>query len=126
MPDLTRAQLFKSIYKREELKREHLKSIIRLPNIKYTESITEEINWNQLWESSFEPVTIDDFAAVRAEFHNPILGVEHEIVITPKMSFGTGHHPTTWMMVRAMKEISFENRAVLDFGTGTGIFAILA
>ncbi len=116
----------KAYIKEEEFNREHLKSIIRLPNIKYTESITEDINWNQIWEAGFDPVTIEDFAAIRAEFHSPILGVEHEIIITPKMSFGTGHHATTWLMVRAMKEISFEDRALADFGTGTGILAILA
>ena len=116
----------KAYIKEEEFNPAHLKSIIRLQNIKYTESIIEDINWNQIWEAGFDPVIIEDFVGIRAEFHRPIAGVRHEIIITPKMSFGTGHHATTWLMMRAMKEISFEDRALADFGTGTGILAILA
>ena len=83
-------------------------------------------NWNALWESNFEPVVVDDFCAVRADFHQPIKKVQHEIIITPKMSFGTGHHATTYMMMQQMKDIDFINKKVFDFGTGTGILAILA
>jgi ribosomal protein L11 methyltransferase len=83
-------------------------------------------NWNALWESNFEPVSIDNFCAVRAEFHQPIIGVEHEIIITPKMSFGTGHHETTYMMIEEMRNINFIGKKVFDFGTGTGILSILA
>lgn len=86
----------------------------------------EEQNWNQLWESNFEPVVVDDFVAVRANFHEPILNVEHEIIITPKMSFGTGHHATTFLMMQQMREIEFKEKFVFDFGTGTGILTILA
>ena len=94
----------------------------------YTFAITtlEEKNWNEMWESNFEPVLIERFCAIRAEFHKPIPGVEHEIVITPKMSFGTGHHATTYMMIDQMGDIDFKEKTVLDFGTGTGILAILA
>jgi ribosomal protein L11 methyltransferase len=88
--------------------------------------IMEDQNWNQVWESNFDPVVVDDFCAIRADFHPPASGVEHEIIITPKMSFGTGHHATTYMMVRQMKSIDFKNKRVFDFGTGTGILAILA
>lgn len=90
---------------------------------------TKEIvpqNWNALWESNFEPVVIDDFVAVRAHFHNPIPSVQHEIVITPKMSFGTGHHATTTMMIEQMRHLDFTNKTVFDFGTGTGILSIIA
>lgn len=83
-------------------------------------------NWNNLWESNFEPVIVDDFCAIRAGFHQPIKNVKHEIIITPKMSFGTGHHATTYMMIQQMKDIDFVNKTVFDFGTGTGILAILA
>ncbi len=85
-----------------------------------------ETNWNQVWESNFEPVVVDDYVALRADFHKPITNTKFEIVITPKMSFGTGHHATTYMMIELMKEIDFNGRSVLDFGTGTGILAILA
>lgn len=83
-------------------------------------------NWNALWESNFQPVVVDDFCAVRAHFHEPIEGVLHEILITPKMSFGTGHHATTWMMMQQMRDLDFAGKQVFDFGTGTGILAILA
>ncbi len=83
-------------------------------------------NWNQVWEDSFEPVEVDSFAFVYAHFHEPKPGFEHYIQITPKMSFGTGHHATTRLVMRLMKGIDFSNRSVLDIGTGTGILAILA
>lgn len=83
-------------------------------------------NWNALWESNFDPVIVDDFVAVRADFHSPIESVEHEIMIMPKMSFGTGHHATTYLMMQQMRKIDFKNKSVFDFGTGTGILAIIA
>ena len=85
-----------------------------------------EQNWNEVWESNFQPVTVDDFCSIRASFHKPIKDITHEIIITPKMSFGTGHHATTYMMIQQMKDLDFQNRTVFDFGTGTGILAILA
>ena len=91
-----------------------------------TISLIEPRNWNEEWEKSFEPVIIDEFCAIRASFHPPVAGVQHEIVITPKMSFGTGHHATTYQMIKLMKEIDFSNKTVVDFGTGTGVLAILA
>jgi len=94
--------------------------------IPYKLSTIEERNWNKEWESNFQPVIIDDFCAIRADFHQSIKNVKHEIVITPKMSFGTGHHPTTEMMIRMMREIDFKSKTVFDFGTGTGVLSILA
>lgn len=85
-----------------------------------------EQNWNKVWESNFDPVVVGNFCAIRAEFHQPIQGVKHEIVITPKMSFGTGHHATTYMMIEQMKDLDFTGKKVFDFGTGTGILAILS
>jgi ribosomal protein L11 methyltransferase len=94
----------------------------------FTFNITSipEQNWNAVWESNFEPVVVDDFCAIRADFHQPIKNVQHEIIITPKMSFGTGHHATTYMMIEQMSNINFTKKRVFDFGTGTGILAILA
>jgi ribosomal protein L11 methyltransferase len=111
---------------------ETLNEIAQRHEVDYQKTIIEETNWNLVWESNFQPVIIDDWihgtpwVAIRAHFHEPIRGVEHEIVITPKMSFGTGHHATTWMMIQQMGEIDFNNKTVFDFGTGTGILAILA
>lgn len=85
-----------------------------------------EQNWNNEWEKNFQPILIGNDIAVRASFHEPFPGVKHEIIIDPKMSFGTGHHATTSMMMQLMLKENFENRSVLDFGSGTGILSILA
>lgn len=103
-----------------------LKEIAFKYQLDFSETIIAAQNWNEVWESNFPPVRVGDFVGIRAEFHQPIENVEHEIVITPKMSFGTGHHMTTAMMLNQMRYIDFQNKAVLDFGTGTGILAILA
>lgn len=95
-------------------------------SVNYSLEAIEQQNWNAEWESSFEPVIINDFAAVRAGFHAPVYGVQYEVVITPKMSFGTGHHATTYLMMQQMAGISFSHQKVFDFGTGTGVLAILA
>ncbi len=86
----------------------------------------EPKNWNEAWEKDFQPVILEDFCAIRADFHEEISGVLYELLITPKMSFGTGHHATTYMMLQAMRDIDFYAEKVLDFGTGTGVLAILA
>jgi len=83
-------------------------------------------NWNQEWESNFEPVDVDGKCYIRAPFHPQKNNYPYQIVIEPKMSFGTGHHETTTLMVRWMLETDFQNKPVLDMGCGTGILAILA
>ena len=96
------------------------------PNSDYSiEKIAEE-NWNTKWEAGFSPIKINDFVAVRAKFHSDVKGVKFNLIITPKMSFGTGHHATTFMMIQAMEHIDFINKNVIDFGAGTGVLAILA
>ncbi len=101
-------------------------------NLSFSVTDVEDKNWNQLWESNFHPVVINHsiyntpWVSVRAEFHEPIKNAEHVIIITPKMSFGTGHHATTFMMIKMMSELDFTEKKVLDFGTGTGILAILS
>lgn len=104
----------------------YLQSIAGENGRKYVSSLIKHQNWNEAWEASFEPVILEDFCAVRAEFHAPIHRVLHEIIITPKMSFGTGHHATTFMMINAMRHIDIKAKSVFDFGTGTGILAVLA
>ena len=87
----------------------------------------EHQNWNAVWESNFEPVRVGDFVGIRAHFHPEFKpAVAHDLKITPKMSFGTGHHPTTFSMIQLMQRIDFKDKTVYDFGTGTGILAILA
>jgi ribosomal protein L11 methyltransferase len=103
-----------------------IKSVISRYSITYSWTVIPETNWNAKWESEFTPVVVDEFVAVRADFHKAIRNVKHEIIITPKMSFGTGHHATTYLMLQMMRGIDFKGKAVLDFGTGTGVLAILA
>jgi len=85
----------------------------------------EEQNWNAQWEAGFRPVEISDFCRIYADFHEKKPGFVHEILINPKMAFGTGHHETTHMMIQAMEHLPMEGK-IWDFGTGTGILAILA
>jgi len=83
-------------------------------------------NWNEIWESNFQPVIVEDFCAVRADFHKPVPGVSHELVINPKMAFGTGHHETTWMCLLALRDLPCQGAKLLDYGCGTGVLAIMA
>ncbi|WP_143306968.1 50S ribosomal protein L11 methyltransferase [Chitinophaga vietnamensis] len=104
-----------------------LREIVAPYGVGYTKETIQQENWNAVWESNFQPVRVGDFCGIRAAFHAPFEPQPaHEIVITPKMSFGTGHHATTSSMIRLMQGLSFEGRRVFDFGTGTGILAILA
>ena len=105
----------------------NLEIIFKQYNLNYSKSTIKEENWNAIWESNFEPVRVEDFVGIRAYFHpNFEPPVQYEIQITPKMSFGTGHHPTTFTVMQLMREMDFKAKAVYDFGTGTGILAILA
>ncbi len=92
----------------------------------YTRTEIPKTNWNEEWEKNFSPVYVDDLVCVRAHFHDKSINVKHDIVITPKMSFGTGHHDTTWLVSKTMFSLDFKNKSVLDMGCGTGILAILA
>ena len=90
----------------------------------------EQVNWNSEWEKNFEAIQVDDLVSIRAPFHdNPItmdIGIKYDIVIEPKMSFGTGHHETTHLMIQHLIDLDLENKTVLDMGCGTGILAIFA
>ena len=105
---------------------EALVRFLTILNLTYSKSIIKKQNWNLIWEANFEPVQVDDFVGIRAGFHSPFTNVLHEIVITPKMSFGTGHHATTYLVMQLMRNINFRDESVFDYGTGTGILAILA
>ncbi|MEO7444190.1 MAG: 50S ribosomal protein L11 methyltransferase [Ferruginibacter sp.] len=94
--------------------------------VDYRLSEIKDQNWNSIWEESFLPVIVGDYVAIRAAFHEEIKNVKHDIIIHPRMSFGTGHHATTWLMMDAMQQLNFERKVVQDYGTGTGILSILA
>ncbi len=93
--------------------------------INYTFDEIEQTNWNAEWEKNFQPIVVDNVCTVRAPFHN-IPTTKYDIVIEPKMSFGTGHHETTHMMIEHILNNDFTNKSVLDMGCGTGVLAILA
>ena len=103
-----------------------LASLFQNMNVLYTLKRIAPQNWNASWEESFEPVQMDEFAVIRASFHPKMNNVMHDIIITPKMSFGTGHHATTFLMIQEMRGLNFKDQSVIDFGTGTGVLAILA
>lgn len=107
-------------------------NIVEQNNLKYCISNVKEENWNEIWESGFDPVNIlypeseQIFAHVRAFFHEPFFNATHDLLITPKMSFGTGHHATTFQMMQQMSLIDFIGKNVIDFGSGTGLLSVLA
>lgn len=92
----------------------------------YTVNEIEQQNWNAQWESSFQPIEIDKFCRIRAPFHDTDSSFMHELIIEPKMSFGTGHHATTRLIIKYMQQINFSGKHVLDMGCGTGVLAIMA
>lgn len=92
----------------------------------YTVEEVEKKNWNEEWEKNYDPIIVADKCIVRASFHSPEQAFPYEIIINPKMSFGTGHHETTHLMLKAQMEIDHKGKAVLDIGCGTGILAIMA
>ncbi len=92
--------------------------------ITFQQKKVEIENWNHTWETNFKPIAVGDECLVRASFHKAE-GREFEIIITPKMSFGTGHHETTYMMLKFILEHDFLGKTILDMGSGTGVLAIL-
>ncbi|MGN6567306.1 MAG: 50S ribosomal protein L11 methyltransferase [Flavipsychrobacter sp.] len=113
-------------YIAEESYSKDAEAVLEEYNLSYKNQVIPKQNWNAVWEENFQPVIVDGFCTVRADFHEMQVETHYEIVITPKMSFGTGHHATTQLMMMQMQELPFKNARVLDFGTGTGILAILA
>ena len=94
--------------------------------IDYTFEDIEQTNWNEEWEKNFNPIVVDDMVSVRAPFHEKRDDVKYDLIIEPKMSFGTGHHETTHMMIQHILQNDFKHKSVLDMGCGTGVLAILA
>jgi len=115
--------------KKEEWNSEILNDIQILKSkefiIDHTFNEIEQTNWNEEWEKNFKPIVVDDICTVRAPFHETP-NTKYDIVIEPKMSFGTGHHETTHMMIQHILNNDFKDKSVLDMGCGTGVLAILA
>jgi ribosomal protein L11 methyltransferase len=114
----------------DQFERIHFQEVIEkyaVPaEIAVREGIMPKINWNEEWEKHYDPISIGEKVYVRASFHIPKPGVEYEIVINPKMSFGTGHHATTFLMLSHQLGIDHPGKTVVDIGSGTGILAIMA
>jgi ribosomal protein L11 methyltransferase len=94
--------------------------------LQFSTDRVEKENWNEQWEKSYEPIDVEGKCLIRAEFHAPDKKFPYEIVITPKMSFGTGHHQTTYLMVKNQMTIDHRNKRVMDAGCGTAILSIMA
>ncbi len=125
LQDALKAYLPVGIFSEKEFE-----NLIKQIDVKYSTSIIKQTNWNQNWERNFDPIQVDinekPFAYLRAVFHSPHPTARYDLLITPKMSFGTGHHATTFQMVEQMSAIDFSGKRVIDFGTGTGVLSILA
>lgn len=109
----------------EGLIAEQLSKYLGLSGYKRKDNLIPDQNWNAAWESSFEPIVVDDLCRVRAPFHRAHDGLP-EIIIEPKMSFGTGHHDTTYLMLRHLFKLEMRGKSLLDMGCGTGVLAIAA
>lgn len=120
-----KAYIIADNFDQEELD-ERLQSYHNILTFSYEVNLIPQKNWNAVWESNFQPIKIKDQVWVRATFHEPRPDFPLEIVIDPKMAFGTGHHQTTSMMMDFMLDTVFTGKKVLDMGCGTGILAILA
>jgi ribosomal protein L11 methyltransferase len=94
--------------------------------ISHTTKLIQDENWNAEWEKNFEPINVEDKCMVRAPFHSLEGSFEYDLIIEPKMSFGTGHHDTTYQMIAELMALDVKNKTVLDMGCGTGVLAILA
>lgn len=95
-------------------------------SISYDWEVIKTQNWNEVWEKNFDPIIIEDQCVIRAPFHKDTPKLNYEIIIEPKMSFGTGHHETTYLMLKTMLDLDFKDKVVLDMGCGTGVLAIFA
>ena len=118
-----------NLYYRGNLMTEPIKTLCSLLSLDCVHEISIEkpTNWNAIWESSFDPVRVSDFCIIYAHFHQIIpANFLYNIQITPQMSFGTGHHETTRLMMLQMRSLNWSEKKVFDFGSGTGILAILA
>lgn len=118
------AYIQEDLYSEEALKDLNL---LNSPDVEisYESRQMPNINWNEEWEKNFTPINIDDKVLIRAEFHES-QNLPYEIIIQPKMSFGTGHHATTHLMIQQMYDMDFKDKKVLDMGCGTSVLAIFA
>jgi ribosomal protein L11 methyltransferase len=118
--------LLKVYFSQDDFIENEMAALAQRFSCSFQHQIIPEQNWNSQWEHHFQPVILGSFCGIRADFHSPIKGVKYELIVTPKMSFGTGHHATTALMIRLMETLDLADKRVFDFGCGTGILAILS
>ncbi len=111
-------------FNREAL--DEMLSVYNIPPDTVQVTSMEDVNWNEEWEKSYEAILVKNRCIIRAEFHPKPENIEYDILIQPKMSFGTGHHDSTRLIVELMLDMDFHNKSVIDVGCGTGVLAILA
>ncbi len=121
---------FEAYVEKENYNKELLQSIKekykRLTPLVFYQDRIEKQNWNEEWEKNYEPIIVDDRCLIRADFHKIEKKYPYEIIITPKMSFGTGHHQTTYLMIKNQLDINHQNKRVMDAGCGTSILSVMA
>jgi ribosomal protein L11 methyltransferase len=121
---------FNAYIKEDDFKQEVIENAVNdyvgMFEFSYQTNFIPQKNWNEVWESNFEPISIENKVRIRATFHEPVAGFDYEITIDPKMSFGTGHHQTTALMLQWVLETDVKDKLILDMGCGTAILAILA
>ena len=123
--DGLKAYIRSDLFNKEKLT-EIVDDISSFTKIDLSIKVIKKENWNADWENNYSPVHINKDCVIRAHFHARIPNIEHEIIITPKMSFGTGHHETTFLVMNQIFELNLEGKHVLDIGSGTGVLSILA
>lgn len=123
-PEGTQAYIQANVFNEETLKQI---SVLSMPEVTvaYTQKIIPSQNWNETWESAFEPIEINEKCWIRAPFHS-VDNRPYDVLISPQMAFGTGHHETTFLISQTLFNIPLKNKTVLDMGCGTGVLALLA
>ncbi len=121
---------FEAYVEKEKYDKELLQSIkekyLQQTALVFYQDRIEKQNWNEEWEKNYEPIIVDDRCLIRADFHKIEKKYPYEIIITPKMSFGTGHHQTTYLMIKNQLDIDHKNKRVMDAGCGTSILSVMA
>jgi ribosomal protein L11 methyltransferase len=112
-------------YDKEQLELIKAKYSAQTP-VNFSQDRIQKQNWNEQWEKSYEPIVVEDKCLIRAEFHKIEKKYRYELIITPKMSFGTGHHQTTYLMIKNQMEIDHRGKRVMDAGCGTAILSVMA
>jgi ribosomal protein L11 methyltransferase len=121
---------FEAYVESENYDKDHLQAIkekyTQQTSVVFYQDRIQKQNWNEEWEKSYQPIIVDDKCLIRADFHKIEKKYPYELIITPKMSFGTGHHQTTYLMIKNQMEIDHYNKRVMDAGCGTAILSVMA